>query len=112
MRAWIDATPDGGIAVTGLRVVEGTVVNEITVDCPRTLDLWEVKRHYDARFLNRFDEVAGGTRFSVTADLRFKGYARLLAPLLRGYVRRQIGELQIAPVKAEAEARAGRARSA
>jgi hypothetical protein len=92
--------------------VEGRVVNEVTVDCPRTLDLWEVKRYYDARFVNRFDEVPGGTRFTVTADLRFKGYARLFAPLLRGYVRRQIIELQIAPVRSEAEARAGRPRRA
>ena len=33
--------------------VEGKVLNELLVRPPDTLDLWEEKRHYDARFLNR-----------------------------------------------------------
>jgi len=40
--------------------VEGKVVNELVVRPPDALDLWEEKRRYDARFLNRFETVPGG----------------------------------------------------
>ena len=45
--------------------VEGRVVNELLVRPPGTLELWEEKRRYDARFSNRFEAIPGGTRFTV-----------------------------------------------
>jgi hypothetical protein len=89
--------------------VEGKVVNELLVRPPDALELWEEKRRYDARFANRFETVPGGTRFTVSGDIHLKGWARLLQPVLSGYVRRQIDRLQLQPVKVEAEARARRA---
>jgi hypothetical protein len=89
--------------------IEGRAINELLVRSPDEIDLWEVKRRYDARFLNRFDTVPGGTRFTVSGDIYLKGLAKLLQPFLRGYVRRQMERLQLQPVKAEAEARAGHA---
>ena len=86
--------------------VEGKVLNELLVRPPDTLDLWEEKRHYDARFLNHLEPAPGGTRWTVDGDIYLKGLARLLRPFLRGYVRRLIRRLQVQPVKAEAEARA------
>ena len=86
--------------------VEGTVVNELTVRPPDALDLWEEKRRYDARFHNRFATVPGGTRFTARGEIYLKGWARLLRPFLRGYVRSQMQRLQLRPVKTEAEARA------
>jgi hypothetical protein len=91
---------------------EGKVINELTVRPPAALDLWEGKRRYDARFRNRFETVPGGTRFAVRGEIQLKGWARLLQPFLRGYVRRQIQRLQLQPVKAEAEARARQAAEA
>jgi Polyketide cyclase / dehydrase and lipid transport len=85
---------------------EGKVLNELLVRPPGTLDLWEEKRRYDARFSNRLEPVAGGTRWTVGGDIHLKGWARLLRPFLRGYARRLIRRLQVQPVKAEAEARA------
>jgi hypothetical protein len=85
---------------------EGKVTNELVLRCPDEIDLWEVKRRYDARFRNRFIAVPGGTRFMVTGEICLKGWARLLRPLLRGYVRRQMRRLQLRPMQAEAEARA------
>jgi hypothetical protein len=52
--------------------------------------------------VNRFQVVPGGTRLTVGADIYLKGWARLLRPFLRGYVRRQIERLQLQPVKAAA----------
>jgi Polyketide cyclase / dehydrase and lipid transport len=92
--------------------VEGKVVNELTVRPPDQLDLWEEKRRYNARFRNRFETVPGGTRFTARGDISLKGWARLLQPILRGYVRRQMQRLQLQPVKAEAEARARQAAEA
>jgi hypothetical protein len=86
--------------------VEGKVLNELVVRAPDQLDLWEEKRRYDARFLNRFESIPDGTRFTVSGEIHLKGWARLLQPFLRGYVRRQMRRLQLQPVKAEAEARA------
>jgi len=92
--------------------VQGKVVNELTVRPPDALDLWEEKRRYHARFRNRFATVPGGTRFTARGDIYLKGWARLLQPFLRGYVRRQMQRLQLQPVKAEAEARTRRAAEA
>jgi hypothetical protein len=97
---------EGAKLVLEVDHVEGKVVNELLVRPPDTLELWEEKRRYDARFSNRFENVPGGTRFTVRGDIHLKGWARLLQPLLRGYVRRQIERLQLQPVKAKAEASA------
>ena len=86
--------------------VEGKVINELVVCPPAQLDLWEEKRRYDALFRNRFEPIPDGTRFTVRGEIHLKGWARLLQPLLRGYVRRQMQRLQLQPVKAEAEGRA------
>ena len=97
---------EGAKLVLEVDHVEGKVVNELLVRPPDTLELWEEKRRYDARFSNRFENVPGGTRFTVRGDIYLKGWARLLQPLLRSYVRRQIERLQLRPVKAKAEASA------
>jgi Polyketide cyclase / dehydrase and lipid transport len=88
--------------------VEGRVINELVVRPPDTLELWEEKRRYNARFSNRFEAVPGGTRFTDRGDIYLKGWARLLQPFLPWYVRRLMRRLQLQPVKAEAEARARR----
>jgi hypothetical protein len=90
--------------------VEGKVINELVVRPPDALDLWEDKRHYTAWFHNRLETVPGGTRFRVRGELHLKGWARLLRPVLRGYVRRQMQRFQLQPVKAEAQAHAHSAR--
>ena len=97
---------DGPKLILEVDHAEGKVRNELLVRPPDELHLWEVKRRYDARFRNRFDAVPGGTRFTVSGDIRLKGWARLLQPFLGGYVRRQVQRFQLRPVQAEAEARA------
>lgn len=62
---------------------EGLVPNVMTVVAPNRIDLGESKRRYDARFENRFDPIPEGTRYTVSADVRLKGAARLLAPMRR-----------------------------
>ena len=88
---------------------EGMVINELVLRPPEDIDIWEIKRHYDARFHNRFESVAAGTRFTVIGDISLKGYARLLRPFLTGHVRRLMMRLQLQPVKEAAEARARQA---
>jgi uncharacterized membrane protein len=85
---------------------EGAVRNEMVIDGAGAIDLWESKRRYDARFLNRFAPTPGGTRFTIHADIRLKGAARLLRPVLASYVRRQMERWTLEPVKVAAEARA------
>ena len=85
--------------------VEGRVLNELVVRPPDTLELWEEKRRYDARFSNHFEAVPGGARFTARGEIHLKGWARLLRPFLAWYVRRLMRRLHLQPVKAEAEAR-------
>jgi hypothetical protein len=86
---------------------EGKVLNELTVPGPDEIDLRETKRRYDARFVNRFRTVAAGTLFTVDGEIRLYGVARLLRPVLRGYVRRRMELYQLRPVQAAAEALSG-----
>jgi len=79
--------------------VEGHVVNELVVRCPDEIDLWEVKRRYDALFRTRFLPAGGGTLVTVVAHIRLSGWPRLLQPVLRGHIRRQIRTLQLNPLR-------------
>jgi Polyketide cyclase / dehydrase and lipid transport len=97
---------EGAKLVLEVDHVEGKVVNELLVRPPDALDLWEEKRRYDARFRNRFEPVPEGTRFTARGEIYLKGWARLMQPVLRGFVRRQMRRLQLQPVKVEAETRA------
>jgi hypothetical protein len=103
---------EGPTLVLEVDHVQGKVLNELTVRPPAALDLWEEKRRYDAWFRNRLETVPGGTRFTVRGEIHLKGWARLLQPFLRGFVRRQMERLQLQPVKAEAQTRARRAAEA
>lgn len=100
---------EGPALVLEIDRAEGTVINRLIARVPDSLDLWEVKRHYHARFLNRFETVPGGTRLSVRGDIRLKGYAKVLRPFLYGYVRWLMSRCQLEPVKHAAESRARRA---
>jgi uncharacterized membrane protein len=99
----------GSTLVLEVDHVEGTVINELTLTNDGELVLGEIKRRYDAVFVNRFDPIPAGTLFTVRGELWFKGVARLLEPVLIWYVRRQMKLLQLEPVKARAEANSGRA---
>ena len=88
--------------------VEGKVVNELVDRPPDGLELREWKRAYDASFVNRFEPVPGGTRFTVEGHLRLKGPRRLLSPFVRGHARRLIERLQLQPIRSAAESRRDR----
>ena len=94
----------GSTAVLDIDHVEGHVINELTVS-GNEIRLWEVKRHYDALFVNQFHAVPEGTRFVVHGEIHLKGAARLLRPVLRHFVRQQMERWHLQPVKAAAEAR-------
>ena len=102
---------EGDKVVLAIDHVEGRVINELVVRRPDEIELWEAKRHYEARFLNRFTPVGDGTRFAISARIHLRPHALLLQPFVYGYARRRIEWFQVAPVKGEAEARARRLRS-
>lgn len=84
---------------------EGRVVNILTDIAPGEIELKEWKRRYDATFLNRFQAIPDGTRFTLRADIALKGVYRLLAPFVRWYVRRQMVTLVLEPMRMAAEGR-------
>jgi Polyketide cyclase / dehydrase and lipid transport len=82
---------------------EGRVINILTLVSPEEVELEEFKKKYDGKFVNRFEAVPGGTRFTVAADISLKGFYKLLAPFLDGYIRKQITVFVLDPVKKLAE---------
>jgi hypothetical protein len=97
---------DGAAVVLEIDHVEGKVINRLVVKECNEIDLWEIKRRYDALFVNRFEAVPAGTRLTVTGEIYLKGWARLFRPLLGGYVRSLMRRFQLTPVKEESERRA------
>ena len=95
----------GATLVLEVQHVEGRVLNELTVTDEHTIELYEVKQRYDVTFVNRFDPVPEGTRYTVRGDFAFKGVARLVARFLGWYVRRQLIRLTLRPVQEAAERR-------
>jgi hypothetical protein len=83
---------------------DGPVLNLLTVISPGEIRLEEFKPRYDARFTNRFEADAHGTRYTVEADVQFKGPLRLLAPIARPFVRRRLAKFVLGPMKTMAEA--------
>jgi len=104
--------------IAGVRVLEKTegmivvevnhrtsapVVNIIRPHSPREIELEEHKPKFNATFINRFEQVADGSRYVVTADVRLKPPYGLLAPFLGWYVRRTIKRNVLEPMRAFAE---------
>jgi hypothetical protein len=83
--------------------VEGPVLNRMTLAPPAEIRLEEHKRHYDALFTNRFDVDPGGTRYTLWAEVRIKGWLRLLSPLATLVARRQMRRFVLEPLKQAAE---------
>ena len=83
---------------------DGPVLNLLTVISSDEIRLEEFKPHYDARFTNRFEADAHGTRYTVIADVQLKGVLRLLSPIARPFVRRRLAKYVLRPIKTMAEA--------
>jgi hypothetical protein len=94
---------DHGFEVLEIDHVEGKVINKLRVASWGLIELEEYKKQFDGHFENRFEPVAGGTRYTVVADITLKGPYKILEPLLRSYVRRQITRFVINPMKRAAE---------
>jgi hypothetical protein len=82
----------------------GRVLNLMTVLSADEIRLDEFKPHYEARFINRFEPDARGTRYTVIADVQLKGVLRLLSLIAPPFVRRRIAKFVLRPIKAMAEA--------
>jgi hypothetical protein len=94
---------DHRIEVLEIDHVEGEVINKLRVVSSGLIELEEYKKQFDGHFENRFEPARGGTRYTVVADITLKGPYKLLEPLLRPYVRRQITRFVINPLKLAAE---------
>lgn len=113
-QAWPDVFPaigdvrllrqEGSRQILEVAHREGTVINELVVRPPDEIDVYEVKRRYNAQFVNRFEPVAGGSLLAVDGTIDLKGWARPLTPFFRRHARRLMEQLQLQPIKAAAEA--------
>jgi hypothetical protein len=81
----------------------GRVVNVLRRHSPTVIVLEEFKPRFRATFLNRFDPIPEGTRYTVVADVRLRIPYALLAPVLTGYVRWTVRRYVLEPMRASAE---------
>ena len=93
----------GEITVEVDHRTEGRVVNVIRPESRTVIVLDELKPRFAATFVNRFDASPAGTQYTVDAEVRLRGAYAVLAPFLRGVVRRRIRQFVLEPVRAAAE---------
>jgi hypothetical protein len=86
---------------------EGKVINIMIAVSPREIHLEEFKRRFDARFMNRFEAVGQGTRYSIVAEVQLKGATRALGPLLTPVVRVRLRRFVLEPMRVAASGEAG-----
>ena len=84
-------------------VDEGKVINVMHMVSATRIDLGESRRRYDAMFMNTIEAEPGGTRFTVSAQVRLKGFFRLAEPFVRPVARFQIRRYVLMPMKNVAE---------
>jgi hypothetical protein len=94
---------DGDATVVEVDHVEGKVVNVLRPLSPLRFELTEWKRRYRAVFLNDFRPEAGGTRYTLTADVELRWPYRLLEPFVKLLVLSRMRRYVLAPLKAAAE---------
>jgi Polyketide cyclase / dehydrase and lipid transport len=82
---------------------EGLVINTLTFISSEDIKLEEVKRKYDATFLNHFEAAPEGTRYILVGDISLKGIYKLLTPFLKKYIRKQMTALVLEQLKRYAE---------
>ena len=87
--------------------VEGKVVNLVRFLPPDEIQLEEFKRHYDARFTNRFERRGAATRYTLVADVAPKGWTKALLPIAQTIVRSKMRRFVLEPMKRLAESREG-----
>jgi hypothetical protein len=81
----------------------GRAINVIRPLSARIIELEEHKPKYDATFVNRFEPAEDGTRYTVVADIRLRMPYALLAPFVKGYVRRIVRRYVLEPMRDAAE---------
>lgn len=91
--------------------VEGPVLNVLRHLSPTRIELEEFKRRYDATFTNEFVPESGGTRYTLSAEVRLKWPYRLLSPFARRLVIAMMRRHVVEPLKAAAEGGLGRKRA-
>jgi hypothetical protein len=81
----------------------GRVINVIRPRSDHTIELVERKPKFEATFLNRFEPTSDGTRYTVAAEIRLRFPYALLAPFVKGYVRRSVRRFVLEPMRDAAE---------
>jgi uncharacterized protein YndB with AHSA1/START domain len=82
----------------------GVVENIVTVTSPHEIVLDETKPTYRARFVNRFEPVPDGCRYTVAADVVLRGALRALRWLAPPIVRSRVERFVLEPMQRSAEA--------
>jgi hypothetical protein len=96
---------EGDRTIVDVDHVEGHMVNVLRTISPDTIELEEFKRKFDGTFRNTFVDSPRGTRVTVVAQIRLKGFYRLAAPFIRGVVRDRVKRYVLDPLKSTAERR-------
>jgi hypothetical protein len=78
---------------------EGFLINIITVISSREIKLEEFKPKYNAIFINRFQEISTGTRYTLVAIVSLKNLYKLIEPFLKPILKKRIRKFALQPMK-------------
>jgi hypothetical protein len=78
---------------------EGFVINILKVINNEEIKLEEFKPKYNATFINRFQKIAGGTRYTVIANVSLKSFYKLIGPFIKSIVEKRIRKFVLDPMK-------------
>jgi len=81
----------------------GPLINILTILSDNEIQLEEFKPIYNATFINRFDAIEDGTKFTVNACISLKGVYRIAAPFVKGLIKNRIAKFVLEPMKAYSE---------
>ncbi len=84
-------------------VSEGKIIDKLRVISPDEIQLTESQSVYYGEFTNRFESIPGGTRFTVAANINLKGFYKIVAPFMKGVIRKQVRENVVEHMKKFAE---------
>ena len=90
---------NGRLTISVQHKKAGQVLNMLSVLSPHEIKLEEFKPTYDAVFINRFHQINRGSLHTVIAEIRLKGFFKIVEPFIKSIVEKRIKKFVLESMK-------------
>ena len=94
---------NGRLTISVQHKKTGQVLNMLSVLSPHEIKLEQFKPMYDAVFINRFQQINRGSLHTVIAEIRLKGFFKIVEPFIKSIVEKRIKKFVLESMKDYAE---------